>query len=269
MATTHALTTQTQVAAYLDRIGVTALPPEPDADTLRYLHSAHLHSVPFENLSIHLDEPISLESNALFEKIVERRRGGFCYELNGLFALLLEALGYHVHRLSARTFSAEHGFSPPLDHLVLRVVDAAGQAWLVDVGYGRHTEFPLRFDDRADQKDPGGLFLIAENDDAELTVLRDAEVQYRVDPRPLALSDFTMACWWQTTSPESHFTQSLVCSRLTADGRLTLTGDKLITTDDEGRRVAEVTSPEQVLALLRERFGIELDRAPRIPATLI
>ena len=93
--------------------------------------------------------------------------------------------------MSARTFSAARGYSPPLDHLALQVVDDAGTTWLADVGFGRHTEFPLRFDDRADQKDPGGLFRIAENDDAELTILRDGEAEYRVDPKPLR---------WRTSS---------------------------------------------------------------------
>ncbi|WP_194899424.1 arylamine N-acetyltransferase family protein [Catenulispora pinisilvae] len=265
MAPTHALNHE-QVAAYLERIGIAGAPAASDAATLRRLHTAHLHSVPFENLSIHLGEPVALDGTTLFEKIVKRRRGGFCYELNGLFALLLEALGYRVHRMSARTFSTAHGYSPPLDHLALQVTDDTGTAWLADVGFGRHTELPLRFDDRTDQKDPGGLFRIAENDDAELTVLRDGEAQYRVDPKPLALADFTQACWWQCTSPESHFTQSIVCSRLTDDGRLTLTGDQLITTDGAGRRqVEEVASDEQLLSLLRDRFGIELAKAPRLP----
>ena len=262
MAPTHALNHE-QVSAYLDRIGVPEDVTAPDGATLRRLHSAHLHAVPFENLSIRLGEPVPLDGMALYEKIVGRRRGGFCYELNGLFALLLEALGYRVHRLSARTFSTAQGYSPPLDHLVLHVVDDAGDTWLADVGFGRHTEFPLRFDDRSDQKDPGGLFRIAENDDAEFTVLRDGESQYRVDPKPLALADFTQACWWQCTSPESHFTQNIVCSRLTDDGRVTLTGEELITTDGAGRRVEEVTSDEQLLALLRDRFGIELTKAPQ------
>ncbi|WP_228564427.1 arylamine N-acetyltransferase family protein [Catenulispora rubra] len=258
----HALNHE-QVAAYRARIGVTEGPPTPDAATLRRLHSAHLHTVPFENLSIHLDEPVTLDGAALFEKIVDHRRGGFCYELNGLFALLLEAFGYRVHRLSARTFSTAHGYSPPLDHLALHVTDAAGDTWLADVGFGKHTEYPLNFTDRTDQKDPGGLFRIAENDDAEFTILRDGEAQYRIDPRPLALTDFAQACWWQVTSPESHFTRNLVCSRLTDDGRLTLTADELITTDTTGRHAEEVTSDEHLLTLLRERFGIELARVPR------
>jgi N-hydroxyarylamine O-acetyltransferase len=262
MASLHALNPE-NVAAYLDRIGVPQGVTAPDAATLRRLHSAHLHAVPFENLSIHLGEPVPLDGGALFEKVVGRRRGGFCYELNGLFGLLLEAFGYRVHRMSARTFSTAHGYSPPLDHLALQVVDGAGDTWLADVGFGRHTEFPLRFDDRADQKDPGGLFRIVENDDAEFTVLRDGEAQYRVDPKPLALADFERACWWQCTSPDSHFTQNLVCSRLTGDGRVTVTGHELITTDRDGRRVEQITSDEQLLAVLREQFGIALAEAPR------
>jgi N-hydroxyarylamine O-acetyltransferase len=264
MAPTHALN-QEQAAAYLARIGIPERPAAPDAATLRSLHSAHLHAVPFENLSIHLGEPVTLDGSALFEKIVTGRRGGFCYELNGLFALLLEAYGYRVHRLSARTFSTADGYSPPLDHMVLHVTDDSGTVWLADVGFGRHTEFPLRFDEPGDQKDPGGLFRIAENDDAEFTVLRDGEAQYRVDPRPLALADFRQACWWQCTSPESHFTQGLICSRLTAEGRVTLTDDELITTDGSGRHVEPVASDEELLLLLRERFGIELATAPQRP----
>jgi len=254
-----------QVTAYLERIGVPG-PLKPDADTLRQLHSAHLHTIPFENLGIHLDEDMSLDAAALYDKIVVRRRGGFCYELNGLFAVLLESLGYRVQRISARTFTAEQGFSPPLDHLALRVADEAGDVWLADVGYGRHTEFPLAFGERAEQPDPGGRFRIAEYEDGELDVLREGEVQYRVDPRPLVLSDFTMAMWWHRTSPQSHFTQSLICSRLTSDGgRVSLSGRKLVTTDATGsRQEKELASDDDVLAAYRELFGIKLMRVPEV-----
>ena len=248
----------------MERIGVTG-PLKPDADSLHRLHSAHLHAVPFENLSIHLGEDMSLDVQALYDKIVTRRRGGFCYELNGLFAVVLEALGYRVHRLSARTFSAERGFSPPMDHLALRVVDDAGQAWLADVGFGRHTDFPLRYDDRGEQRDPEGLFRVTEYEDGELDVLREGEAQYRVDPRPLALSDFVPAMWWQRTSPRALFTQSLICSLRTAGGRVSLSGRKLITTDsDGGRTEKELATDEEVLAAYRELFGFTLTRVPEV-----
>src|SRR5215467_5354744 len=98
------------VVAYLTRIGVRA-PADPDAAGLRTLHRAHQRAVPFENLSIHLAEPISLDERDLIDKIVHRRRGGFCYELNGAFALLLEALGAQVSRVAARVYG-DDGLSP-------------------------------------------------------------------------------------------------------------------------------------------------------------
>ena len=112
------------VMAYLNRVGVTA-PTVSNAAGLRTLHRAHQLAVPFENLSIHLAEPISLDERDLIDKIVRRRRGGFCYELNGAFALLLEALGARVNRVAARVYG-EAGVGPPFDHLALIVHPADG-----------------------------------------------------------------------------------------------------------------------------------------------
>ena len=108
--------------AYLARIGATR------ADTLVELHERHVAAVPFENLGIHLGEEIVLDEDLLVDKIVNRGRGGFCYELNGAFAALLKALGYDVQLLSAKVFN-DGAYGPPFDHLALRVGDA-----LVDVG---------------------------------------------------------------------------------------------------------------------------------------
>jgi arylamine N-acetyltransferase len=125
--------------AYLDRIGFdNQRPPVPDAATLRALHRAHLLTVPFENLDIHLGRPIVLDLAALERKLVGERRGGFCYELNGTFAALLRQLGYEVWLLEARVRTSEgQGFGPPFDHLLLRVRCQDGpEEWLADVGFG-------------------------------------------------------------------------------------------------------------------------------------
>ncbi|HZC40952.1 MAG TPA: arylamine N-acetyltransferase, partial [Streptosporangiaceae bacterium] len=153
--------TDDMLAAYLARIGVpgrVAL----DAGTLRDLHRAHLETVPFENLSIHLGEPISLAEADLCDKIVARRRGGFCYELNGAFACLLERLGARVRRVSARVYGDDGQLGPPFDHLalVVRLPDGTGP-WLADVGFGSHSTYPLLADTWAGQADPGGRFLLA------------------------------------------------------------------------------------------------------------
>src|SRR5215831_2035740 len=116
--------------AYLRRIG-TKHPGSSSAAALRALHKDHQLTVPFENLSIHLDEPISLNDADLIDKIVARRRGGFCYELNGAFALLLEALGFEVRRVAARVYGSD-GLGPPFDHLALVGRDAGGARWLAD-----------------------------------------------------------------------------------------------------------------------------------------
>jgi N-hydroxyarylamine O-acetyltransferase len=208
-----------QAQAYLDRIGAT-WPERPDAESLRRLQRAHLGSVPFENLSIHLGEPIMLDEPSLTDKLVVRRRGGFCYELNGTFGALLAALGYDVTLLAARVFARER-LGPLFDHLALRV-DLA-KPWLVDVGFGAFSHHPLRMDVSEEQHNPGGVFrVLAHGDDGDLDVHENGKPQYRLESRPRTLADFVPTCWWQQTSPDSHFARSLTCSRLTESGRVTL-----------------------------------------------
>ncbi|WP_042426403.1 arylamine N-acetyltransferase family protein [Streptacidiphilus anmyonensis] len=258
--------TADQVTAYLARIGA-GRPARPDAEALRELHLRHLRAVPFENLSIHLGEPIVLEPDALFDKVVERARGGFCYELNGLFAELLEALGYRVTRLAGRSHG-ENGFGPLFDHLALRVADADGVEWLADVAYGRHTDLPLRFDLGVDQLDPtGGYRLDAEPgpDGADVVVSREGEPQYLLELRPRTLADFEVCCWWQQTSPTSHFTRNVLCTRRTETGRVTVSGRTLIESEDSGGRTERELTVDELPKAYARLFGFALDRVPDRP----
>ncbi|MEW9518649.1 arylamine N-acetyltransferase family protein [Streptomyces tubercidicus] len=250
--------------AYLERIGAER-PASADADALHALHLSHLRTVPFENLSIHLGEEIVLAEQPVLDKIVGARRGGFCYELNGAFAMLLGALGFEVELLSARVFGAEGRLGIPYDHLALRV-QTPGGPWLADVGFGRHSHFPLCWDSRAEQANPGGVFRIEETGDGDLDVLRDGSPQYRLEQRPRAYADFEVGCWWNRTSPASHFTQSLVCSRLTETGRITLSGRTLVTSAVDGAREERPVAADEILAAYREHFGIVLDREPVVGA---
>lgn len=243
-----------QCDAYLDRIG---LPARRDAD-LAELQWAHLRHVPFENLSMHLDEPIELDTAALFDKIVIRRRGGFCYELNGLFGRLLAALGHDVAMLSAGVFGPR-GLGPPFDHLVLGVGDR-----LVDVGFGRHSARPLRLARGVDQRDLLGTFRVEATDNGDVDVLRDGQPQYRVELRPRRMADFVPTCWWHRTAPTSHFRQGSVCSLQTADGgQVSVAGRTLIETRPGGERTeTALASDAEVLAAYRDHFGVELNRVP-------
>jgi N-hydroxyarylamine O-acetyltransferase len=250
------------VRRYLNRIGAPAA-GEPSAGRLRDLHARHLDTVPFENLSIHLGEPIVLEEAALVDKIVDRRRGGFCYELNGLFAGLLRTLGFEVTMLSARMHTSA-GASYPFDHLALRV--DLDERYLVDVGSGRNFRYPLRLDWPEPQTDPVGEFLLVDAGDGDVDVLMDGKPHYRVEARARSLADFRPACWWQQTSPDSHFTEGPTCSRPTPDGRVTLAGNRLIQTV-AGERIETELSDDAALAAYREHFGIALDRLPTASGT--
>lgn len=249
------------IEAYLQRIGADR-PCAADADTLHDLHARHLDSIPFENISVHLRERIVLRPDSLVEKIVHRHRGGFCYELNGAFAALLDALGFRVTLLAASVFGAGGELGPPFDHLALRV--DLDEPWLVDVGFGRHTRFPLRLDSREPQPDPAGEFVVRDAPAGDLDVETGGRPVYRVDPRPRRLRDFVPTCWWQATSPDSHFTQNLTCSLPVPGGRITLSGDRLIETKGEHRTDTTLTTDDQILETYRTRFGIALDRVPSV-----
>ena len=251
-----------QADAYLARIGA-ARPARPDPGSLRELQLRHLLTVPFENLSIHLGEPVVLEEAALLDKLVGRRRGGFCYELNGAFAALLSALGFRVTLLAARVHGAAR-LGPPFDHLALRV--DAPEPWLADVGFGSFSHHPLRLDVRGEQADPAGTFRVTEAGDGDLDVLWDGAPQYRVEGRPRALRDFEPTCWWHQTSPKSSFTRGPVCSLLTADGRVTLSDRTLVRTVAGGRQERTLASDAEVLDAYRAWFGIVLERLPAAPA---
>ena len=256
--------TEDMLAAYLARIGVPC-PSVLDQGTLRDLHCAHLMAVPFENLSIHLGEPILLDEASLLDKIVRRRRGGFCYELNGAFAWLLEGLGAQVTRVSARVYGQGGQLGPPFDHLalVVRIPDGTGP-WIADVGFGSHSTYPLLADSRAEQADPGGRFRLADAPDGDIDVFMDGQPQYRLESRERALADFGPTCWWQQTSPESHFTRSVICSRLTEDGRISISGRRFIRTSAGQRFEADLPDDEAVLDAYQDHFGIELTRVPNL-----
>jgi len=261
-----------QVDAYLHRLG--AERPQraagATADVLRELHLRHLQTVPFENLSIHLGEEIVLEEERLLDKVVGARRGGFCYELNGAFGALLGALGFEVTLLAARVHGDEGRLGIPYDHLALRVRASDGSEWLADVGFGAHSHYPLAFTERGEQEDPGGGFRIVEAG-PDLDVVMDGRPQYRLEVRPRELGDFVAGAWWHSTSPASHFVQSLVCSRVTEDGgRITLSGRTFKETSADGaREERELDTDEEVLGAYRERFGIELGSVPTVRNPLV
>jgi N-hydroxyarylamine O-acetyltransferase len=248
------------VNAYLERINYHG-PLDLTAETLRGLQVAHLLTVPFENLSIHAGQPIVLNNEALFTKIVKNRRGGFCYECNGLFAALLRAIGFDVSMLSAEVARAGGGFTPPFAHMTLMV--RLEERWLADVGFGESSLEPLLIDERRDQRQATQMYRITP-DDSYLNLLSNDgatwKPEYRFTLQPYQYEDFEPMCHYQQTSPDSHFTQGRICSRAVENGgRITLSDMRFISTSRDGAREERtLQSDEEYRTVLREGFGITM-----------
>lgn len=247
--------------AYLGRIGYNGS-LRPSLEVLRRLHRQHLLTVPFENLDIHLGRPIILGNEAFYDKIVKRSRGGFCYELNGSFATLLKTLGFRVSMLSARVAKNNRGFTPEFDHMTLLV--RLKERWLADVGFGDSFIQPKRADSTLPQREDGRVYRITPKAGGKLVSRWDErdrlwKPQYLFQLRPRRLEEFVPRCRYQQTSPESHFRKGPMCTRLTTEGRVTLTDKKLIETRGNKRVERRLTTEREFNELLKRRFAIDLD----------
>ena len=245
------------VRAYLDRIAYQG-PLEPSYGALRSLHRAHMFSVPFENLDIGLGREIVCDEARFIHKIVNERRGGFCYELNGAFAALLRALGFQVTLLSARVPRDDGSGGPEFDHLTLRV--DLEEPWLADVGFGDCFLEPLRLVPAVEEKQIGRVYRLSSMEggfrlESQAVVGWKEEYEFKLKARQL--SEFASMCRYHQTSPESTFTRKRVCSRATPEGRITLSNGKLIETRN-GVREERALTDQQWNELLRDRFGVVL-----------
>jgi N-hydroxyarylamine O-acetyltransferase len=197
-------------------------------------------AVPFENLDIHLGSRLVLDREANYEKIVGRRRGGWCFELNGLFAGLLEALGFEVTLLGSRVHGTDW-VSQDLAHLLLLV--HLDEPWIADVGFGAGQEFePVR---------------LAELPDRVIPHLDGLSVHFTTEPR--SIGDFEQVCDDLQTSPESGFVRTRVAHLAVPDGRISLRG--LTLTERVGDRTGEreLSGEDEWRQVLRERFGLLVD----------
>ena len=229
---------------------------------LSNLHEQHLFNVPFENLDISEGKKIVLEEKRLYEKIVVNRRGGFCYELNGLFYWLLRSLGFTVSMASARVYvPAIDKFTPEFDHLVL-LVDL-GEQILVDVGFGDNFRKPIALPDGKSKDISGSYRLQSFDSDQETLLLQKKETGewqtvYSFTTHPRVMSDFEEMNAFNQSSPESHFTQQTICSIATKNGRVSLSDNFLTIIDEGSKRKIRVRSPEDFHHKLWDHFGILL-----------
>jgi N-hydroxyarylamine O-acetyltransferase len=251
------------ILLYLARIGYLE-PIKPDAQTLRGLHIAHMQSVPFENLDIGQKRPIRLSEEALWNKIVIQKRGGFCYELNGLFAQLLQNLGYQVKYLNARVYNHQGELGIDFDHLALLVEPPEQDGrWLVDVGFGDSFNQPLNFDEHGEQVQGLRSYRLEQTQEGYVVWQKNYneiwEPQYFFTLAPHRFPDeYESACLYHQTSPKSSFTRGSIISQATPHGRVSLQDNCLILTEDGQRSERPVENKDEYGQLLKCYFGITL-----------
>jgi N-hydroxyarylamine O-acetyltransferase len=259
-----------KLAHYLDRIGFSQ-PLRPDLDTLTRLMRAHLASVPFENLDQQLGRKVTTDLSGIYDKIVTRRRGGWCFEVNTLFEWALGEIGFAVAPLAGhvgRSASAPEIFN---NHKCLRV-DLDGCAFLVDVGYGGSQLEPMPLAPGEAEQTPYRLS-ITETGDGFLRfsdAVHDSASSFDFTPEPVAPGHFEASNLQLQSDPASPFRLNLTTQRRFADRHLALRGKILRTVTANGVEDRHLASPGDLVTCLKEMFDLDIAEAaslwPRVEA---
>lgn len=251
-----------ELAAYFDRIGFTGK-ARPDLATLRALHRGHLLAIPYENLDVQFGRTVTLDAEAAFEKLVTRRRGGWCYEMNGLFAAVLEAIGFRITRLAGGVGRALNGETAVGNHLVL-LVDL-GEPWIADVGFGDGPldPFPLRegpvasegFEYRLERLGGWWRFHNGRFGGAPSFDFTEA---------PASPARLAEKCQWLQTSPESSFVLNATVQRHRPGSISVLRGRTLRRVRPEGTDDVLIGDVASYVDLLAREFDLNLPDAARL-----
>jgi N-hydroxyarylamine O-acetyltransferase len=244
--------------AYLRRIAYSG-GLEPSAQTLAALHLAHATHIPFENLDILLGKSIALDLESLERKLIDGRRGGYCFEHNLLFSAVLEQLGFRVTRLIARVRHRTTAILPRT-HMTLLVEFPDGR-WIADVGFGADgLLLPVPFGEEAESRQFLWTYRVAaEGERWVMQSFRDGGLldlyAFTLDPQQPV--DYEPANWYTSTHPKSRFVQTLTAQRLGPDARFTLRNRELIT--DRGETVSSRTLQDhaEIITVLAELFGLD------------
>ena len=257
------MTFHLDIDEYCARLGY-AGPRTPTLSTLHAITAAHTRSIPFENLDVLLGRGINLDPSAIFAKLVVQRRGGYCFEQNGLLLLVLEALGFRVAPISARVrWQRPRDFTPPRTHVFLRV-ELDGASWLTDVGVGGMSlTAALRLEPDVEQATPHEPRRLIREDSRWFHQVRLGDAwhdvcEFTLEEMPLV--DRELGNWYTSAHPQSHFKNRLWVARAGHDGeRRTLLNREFSLRSRTGEAtVRTIASPAELLEVLAADFGLVL-----------
>lgn len=255
------------LAAYCARIGhAEALSPTLDA--LRRLQARHMSAIPFENLDILLGRGIDLSPDVVEAKLITARRGGYCFEQNGLFKRVLEAIGFRVEGLLARVRWMVPDAAPPTprSHMVLRVV-IGGRPWLVDVGFGGNTPSALLAMDTQEPQPTGHeTYRVVPSEEG---LLLQALIGHAWSPlydlslQPQLAVDYEQPNWYTATHPGSHFRHQLSVARTTPEARYVLRNSRLTVREYTGEQSQRELGMDELMQTLHDTFGLPVEESWR------
>lgn len=256
--------------AYFARIGYTG-GRTPTLGTLAALQRRHAEAIPFENLNSLLKWPVRLDSESLQQKLIRDRRGGYCFEQNTLFRLVLEQLGFRVAGLSGRVvWTVPEGTVTARTHMVLRV-EIEGASYLADVGFGQTPTSPLRLAPDVPQDTPYERLRLRSLGGGEL--MMEAEIRgewrpfYRFDLTEQHAIDYEVGNWYVATSPTSHFTTTLLAGRPRDGKRYALRNNEFAVHSPDGT-VRRSLNASELRVVLSDVFGVSLPDSPEVAAVL-
>ncbi|HEX5951725.1 MAG TPA: arylamine N-acetyltransferase [Rhodanobacteraceae bacterium] len=259
--------------AYLERIGVQS-PVAPDLQTLRTITTAHVATIPFENVDPFLGISPALDIASVQRKLVRDGRGGYCFEQNRLLSDALRAIGFQVTDLAARVL-----WGQPEDaitartHMLLRV-EADGGSWLADAGFGGNTPTgPLQLVPDIEQATPHEPFRLIRRNDSDwrlqLFAAEAWQTLYRFDLQPQFPADYRVSNHWTSTNPDSHFVTGISAARAPAGRRLTLRNRQLTERAIGGATtIHALANAAEIRAVLQEEFLIRLSGIPGLDKRL-
>ncbi len=252
---------------YLARIGYTG-PVAPTAEVLAALQAAHIAAIPFEAIDALTGAGIAIDDAAVEAKLIDRRRGGYCFEQNGLFLRVLQAIGFEAEAMLGRVrwMLAEDAPPTPRTHQVT-LVTLDGRPWLADVGFGAAVPpQPLAMDSEAMQPTRHEEYRVLRRDFGWEVAARigDAwQALYRLDDAPAPPIDRIVGNWYTSSHPDSHFTRQLVAARTTAEARYALRDNRLTTRLADGRTDRRYLTADEIERVLGEIFLLPTQRSWR------
>ncbi|NVK52846.1 MAG: arylamine N-acetyltransferase [Flavobacteriaceae bacterium] len=251
-----------QIQEYLKRINFSKEIIDCNLETLFEIHSSHVYHIPFENLDIWNKKKIELSEKNLFKKIIKNNRGGFCYELNYLFWMLLDNLGFNAKIISARIFDDDGKLGPEFDHMAILVL-IGDERWLADVGFGDLFIKPISIDTTTIQNDVNGFFKIRSLKDDGFLLLKENnnkvfEKKYKFNTIQRNIEQFKPQCEFKQYSKDSYFVKNKICTLPTGKGRTTVFNNRLIRKVNALKEEYEIHTESKLNQILQEEFQINM-----------